>query len=78
MTVKVVSTDEERSVLRERKPLGHQLRISIDIVDGGYILNYPSLDFNYPTEVYTTEVFSSGPKLKKKINQILENFKPSQ
>lgn len=73
MNVEVVATNEERTVLRERKSLGRQLRLSVDIVDGGYILNYPSPDF-----YQTTEVFVSTPKLKKKINEILEYFKSEE
>lgn len=75
--VNVVSNDRE--ILRERtseminNSPNCQMRFTVEIVNGGFILSYSSASL-----VKATEVFVSAPKLKKKINELLESHKTTE
>lgn len=55
----------------------HYFSLSIDVVKGGFILNYPKLLSDAGIEiryVQTREIFTSQQKLSKKIKEVLDEI----
>ena len=56
-----------------------ELQVKIDIVRGGFVLTYPhvitSIADGSETVYERKEVFTSANKMKKRISEVLEQFK---